>query len=397
MTTPDRRPTGPAAFVVWLLAVGVPLCLAVILLIAPSPTSDAWAIPVYSAIVATWGLTGAFLATRRPDNRTGWVLWMLGVGMGGALLGQAWAYLSLALHGGTLPGMTTAAAFGLLFNPMLALALAVPLLFPDGHLPSSRWTVVAVALLGSIAAILVGSVLRPGPFEGMQQIDNPFGITEAAGLADALIAIGNVGFFVCIPASFAASVVRFRQGTPVERKQLAWFGAAMGLAAAAFICATFLPQPYGVASFVVGTIALGLVPVAIGIAILRYRLYEIDRLVSRTLSYVFVTAMLAAVFIGTNLGLQAVLVDATGGGTTLTTAVSTLVIAGLFQPVRRRVQAPIDRRFNRARVDGERVIAAFAGQVRDQMDLDRLRATVVAAADDAVAPVSASLWLRGAR
>jgi hypothetical protein len=393
----ERHLARPVAVIVWLLAIGVPACLAGILAISPSPPSDGWAIPVYSAIVATWGLTGAFVATRRPDNRTGWVLWMLGVGMGVALLGQAWAYLSLALYGGTLPGMTVAAAFGLLFNPMLALTLAVPLLFPDGHLPSPRWTIVAATLLGSIAAILVGSVLRPGPFEQMQQIDNPFGITGAAGLADTLIAIGNLGFFVCIPASFAASVVRFRRGTPVERKQLAWFGAAMGLAAAAFICATLLPQPYGVASFVVGTIALGLVPLAIAIAILRYRLYEIDRLVSRTLAYALVTALLAAAFVGTNLVLQAVLVDATRGGTTLTTAVSTLVVASLFQPLRRRVQRPVDRRFNRARVDGERVVATFAGQLRDQVDLDRLRSAVVRAVDDAVAPAASSVWLRGAR
>jgi hypothetical protein len=138
---------------------------------------------------------------------------------------------------------------------------------------------------------------------------------------------------------------------------------------------------------------MGLIPIAIGIAILRYRLYEIDRIVSRTLSYALVTALLAGVFVATNLALQAVLVNATGGST-VTIAASTLVVAALFQPVRRAIQRPIDRRFNRAGVDAQRVVDALASTVRDEVDLERLRGSVVATASEAVHPVGAALWLR---
>ena len=136
-----------------------------------------------------------------------------------------------------------------------------------------------------------------------------------------------------------------------------------------------------------------LLPIAIGIAILRYRLYEIDRIVSRTLSYALVTALLAAAFVGTNLALQAAVADMTDGST-LTVAVSTLVVAALFQPIRRRVQAPIDRRFNRAHLDAERVVGSFAQRTRDEVDLARLRHAMVAVVVDAMTPAGADVWLR---
>ena len=179
----------------------------------------------------------------------------------------------------------------------------------------------------------------------------------------------------------------------MERKQLKWFGSVLVLALSAFFGATILPQPYGQWAWIVASLCMGLIPIAIGIAILRYRLYEIDRIVSRTLSYAVVTALLAGVFVATNLALQAVLVNATGGST-FTTAASTLVVAALFQPVRRRIQRPIDRRFNRAGADAQRVVEAMSVTVRDEVDLERLRGSVVATASEAVHPAGAALWLR---
>jgi hypothetical protein len=167
----------------------------------------------------------------------------------------------------------------------------------------------------------------------------------------------------------------------------------LALAFSMFFTASLLPQPFGQWAWIVASLSLGLIPVAIGIAILRYRLYEIDRIVSRTLSYALVTALLAAVFVGTNIALQTVVVNATGGSTFIV-AGSTLVVAALFQPVRRRIQAPIDRRFNRTRSDAERVVAAFTVQTRDEVDLATLRGSVLAAAAEAVHPAGAGLWLR---
>ena len=243
-------------------------------------------------------------------------------------------------------------------------------------------------------ATLIGTLSRPGPLEGMPTVDNPLGMPALGGLPQALIDIGGIGALVCIPAGILAAVLRYRRGTAVERKQLKWFGSVLVLAFAMFFAATLLPQPYGQLAWIVASASIGLVPVAIGIAILRYRLYEIDRIVSRTLSYALVTALLAAAFIGTNLALQAVLVDATGGGTTLTTAASTLVVAALFQPVRRRIQRPIDRRFNRAGADAQQVVEAMSVTVRDEVDLERLSGSVVATASEAVHPAGAALWLR---
>ena len=136
-------------------------------------------------------------------------------------------------------------------------------------------------------------------------------------------------------------------------------------------------------------------PIAIGIAVTRYRLYEIDRIISRTLSYGLVTVTLALVFVGGVLGLQAVLAPFTRDST-IAVAASTLVVAALFQPLRRRVQRAVDRRFDRARYDGQKVVDAFGRQLRDEVDLDRLRTTLLATADDVVRPVSASVWLRSA-
>ena len=162
----------------------------------------------------------------------------------------------------------------------------------------------------------------------------------------------------------------------------------MAIAGASITLATVMPA-FGAVAFGAFGISLGLIPVAIGIAVLRYRLFEIDRLVGRTVSYALVTALLATAFLATNLVLQAMLADATGSST-LITAMSTLVVAALFQPLRHRVQAPVDRRFNRARVDGDRVVGAFSTEVRDEVDLDRLRQVTTTAAERAVAPASIS-------
>ena len=169
---------------------------------------------------------------------------------------------------------------------------------------------------------------------------------------------------------------------------------AMGLAALGLAGAATLPQPIGIACYMVMTIALGLVPVAIGMSILRYRLYDIDRLIGRTVAYATIAAVLAAAFVATIPSiLQALLANVTGGDT-FTTAASTLLVAGLFQPLRRRVQAPIDRRFNRALVDADRLVQTLANQVRDPVDLDALHAAVLGAVNEAVAPSRSGIWLR---
>ena len=395
MIARKRRLARPVANIVWLLAVGVPVGMLALIVAGPTPEVDAWAIPLYSGIVATWGLMGALLVTRRPDNRVGWVLLAVGLCIGLAILGQLWAFLSLAKFEGSLPGTGAGVILGLLFNPSFFLVVLVPLLFPDGRLMSRRWAAVVALLLLSAAATLIGVATKPGPIEGMPTVYNPLGMPALGGLPQALIDIGGIGALVCIPAGILAAVLRYRRGTLVERKQLKWFGSVLVLAFSMFFAATLLPQPYGQWAWIVASASIGLVPVAIGIAILRYRLYEIDRIVSRTIGWALVTAALAAVFVGTIVGLQAVLAPFTNNNT-LAVAGSTLVAAALFQPVRARVQRAVDRRFNRARVDAQRAIDAFGIHLRDDVDLAALHGRLLAAANATVQPAGAGLWLRSA-
>jgi hypothetical protein len=389
---------GWVTVVIWGVTVAFPAAIILLVLVSPQPDQDAWAIPLYSALVATWGLTGAFLVARQPGNRVGWVIWVAGLGMGLSLVGQLWAFLSLASYEGSLPGTTLGALLGLLFAPSLFLVMLVPLLFPDGRFMSRRWTLVAWLLLVSVAATLAGTLIRPGELEGMPGFENPLGVPARADLAQGLIELGGAGALVCIPAGILATILRFRRGSRLARTQLKWFGSALVLAFTMFLLATLLPQPLGQAAWIVASLSLGLVPVAIGVAILRYRLYEIDRIISRSIGWTIVTGSLLVVVAVCVVGLQAVLADVTEGGT-VAVAASTLAAFALFQPLRRRVQTSVDRRFDRARYDAAKTAAVFAEQVRDEVDLERLLDAFVASAGEAVRPEGAVVWLpeRGVR
>ncbi|HKF85039.1 MAG TPA: hypothetical protein VKB30_04575, partial [Candidatus Limnocylindrales bacterium] len=342
---PERlRP--PLSTAVWTLAVGGPVVLALLVSTTPVPGPDAWAIPAYTLVVSTWCVVGALIATGRPGNRVGWLILCVGLATATSLIGQAWAVVSATSYDRTLPGTLAGLWLSWLFLPALAAALLfTPLLFPDGSPPTRRWWLVGLLAAVGIGAQSLGTILLPGPLESFAEVTNPTGVEGMEMIARGLVDIGGTLTLATLPLSILAAVVRFRRGTPVERQQLKWFGSSISLAAFGLLGGALLPQPLGLASWMGMTVALGLVPVSIAVAILRYRLYEIDRIISRTLAYAAVTALLAAAFVVTNLALQAVLAGATGSST-LTTAAATLVVAGLFQPVRRRVQAIVDRRFN---------------------------------------------------
>jgi hypothetical protein len=262
--------------------------------------------------------------------------------------------------------------------------------FPDGRHPDPL-SLVVDGLVALIVAAVAVQALVAGPVETgwLPPLPNPIGIPALAPLRG--WPLGGVAL-----ALYASSLLlavlevasRYRTANAVVRAQIRWVAAAAAVPMALIpfiLVADWLWTLWFLSSM--------LLPVAIGVALLRYRLFEIDRIIGRTIAYAIVTAILAGVFVAANLGLVAIFAGALGSST-LVVAASTLLVAASFQPIRRRVQAPVDRRFNRAHLDAERVVRAFARQTRDEVDLERLRSAVVRTIDESVAPRANALWLR---
>jgi hypothetical protein len=350
---------------------------------------------------------GAVLVVRLPGHVIGWLLAVGGLAVALTEGASGLADYGLNAHPGSVPGAIWFAWLGqLTWVPEIAcLFILLPLFYPSGRLPSARWRVVlviagALVVIGGVSGAFV--VWTPAPYA----VGNPLALGGPAGaLMTFLYYVVATGLVLAGGAlAIASLIVRYRRAAPIERQQLKWFAAVAiltGLGGAANIV-TSSPEsaaPTGalatvnaVSGFVIYA-GLALLPVAIGIAILRYRLYEIDRIISRSISYGVVTLVLASVFVVVVLAAQALLGPLTGSST-IAVAGSTLLVAALFQPIRRRVQRLVDRRFNRTRYDAERTVAAFAARLRDKVDLEALRSEILATVGAAVEPSSVSLWLR---
>jgi MFS family permease len=354
--------------------------------------------PIASVLSATitllFGGVGALVVNRQPRNAVGWLLWLTGALVGVSMASTAFAVWSLgAFAAQPLAAVLAAWITQWAFSPTLVLALLVlPLLFPDGRLPSRRWRwAMGFAVLATVAAGLP-DMLRPGLL-GPTAIPNPTAWTGDPAPLDALRAFNAISPILALPVVVASAVVRYRRGSAIEHQQLKWFGATAALAVVSLSVAVVAPEPIGVLGFFGAMVAVALMPVAIGIAILRYRLYAIDRLVSRSISWAIVTGTLVVAFVGLVFGLQTLLAPLTGEDG-LAVAASTLVVAALFQPLRSRVQRTVDRRFDRSRYDGERLALAFATRLRDEVDLVTVGADLTRTAHAALVPASIALWVR---
>jgi hypothetical protein len=342
---------------------------------------------------------GAVLASRRPAHPVGWLLVALGLALAVNILGQVYVRYAVVARPGALPGAAYLAGPSLgLQIAWLSLAGFVMLLTPTGSLPSPRWRwwarVTAVAPL----VLLLASALDPAPLA-----------PEHPGFANPLAVPGLPAPVLIVPAVAAGAVVlaglpvagwslvaRYRRARGVERLQLRWLALAAVLASALLLVAVlvaFLLAEDIVVLAAVSTSA-ALLPLATGAAILRYRLYDIDRIVSRTLAYGLVTVLLGLGYAAVVLGLGRLLPEGSG---TLAVAGATLAVAALFQPLRRRVQGVVDRRFNRRRYDAARTIAAFSARLRDEIDLDTLTGELLAVVEETMQPDRTSLWLRSRR
>ena len=241
---------------------------------------------------------------------------------------------------------------------------------------------------------MVGAGLAPGPLSSTPWITNPLGISGATDLLALLTLLSNLASPVFFGGAVVSVFARYRRAGVVERQQLKWFGLVAGATVVTFAVSIPNNGPVSDAAWEVGLALLPLLPVAIGLAILRYRLWDIDRIVSRTLGWAIITGILVGLFAAAIVAMDAVLSGVTQGQT-LAVAVSTLVAASLFQPLRGRVQRGVDRRFDRARYDGQRLVDEFSASLRDEVDLAAIGARMLATTTAAVRPQHGAVWLRG--
>ena len=345
---------------------------------------------------------GAVLISRQPHNRIGWLCCAGGLlGVITAFSGE-YARYAFGSHGGPLPGglaMAWLNAWLGTFWAALVLSLLL-LLFPTGRPPSRRWRPVAWACAVCVTALCVQQAVMPGPLEASGQ-PNPLGIDSARAALEQIYSLLNVCFAVLILLCADSVVVRFRRAGGMERQQLKWFVYAAGQLAVLFALAVGLPGLWNrwvspLLSDLVFGISFALIPVAIGIAILRYRLYDIDRIINRTLVYGLLTAVLGAGYAGAVLVLGQLFGGVTSDPPSWVVAGATLAVAALFRPVRHRIQQVVDRRFNRRKYHAAQTVQAFATRLREQIDLDSLSAELLTVVDQTMEPTQVSVWLRPA-
>ena len=332
-------------------------------------------------------VVGATVLTRRAGHAIGWIFVAIGAGMSLVGFANGYAAYSLTVLPDPLPATGVVAWLsGWLWVPSLGLLMTFALLlFPDGHLPSARWRPVAYLATGSIAVTMADFAVSswPDPYASVyapQTVGSPvvgvwFGLLSACGLASA-----------------ASLVVRFRRSRSEERLQLKWVAYAAAVTVAIVVPAVAVSR--GASPSLIFVVAAPLVPAAAGVAILRYRLYDIDVVINRTLVYGLLTALLVVVYFVGVVFLQYTFRALTGGETQLAIVASTLAIAALFNPLRRRVQGFVDRRFYRRKYDAAKTLEAFSFRLRDETDLQALGEDLAGVTRETMQPEHLSLWLR---
>jgi hypothetical protein len=358
------------------------------------------------ALFLIFPLVGALIASRRPRNAIGWIL--LAEGLLWMFLGMTDYY---GLYGVARPGSVpfpvgVAGINNFMWVPAVGLlGTYVLLLFPDGMLPSARWRPLAWLSGAVILWVSVGTALAPGPLQNLGGVQNPFGLLQPWMMPVFWAALPLLPLYMV--ASVLSLVLRYRRSRGEERQQIKWIAFAASfvglLYLIAMVCAFIFPSG---SWFQAGSplwldllgyaalISFTLVPIAVGFAVLRYRLYEIDIIINRTLVYGLLTVSLALVYFGGVTGLQRLLAPAVGQDGQLAIVASTLAIAALFNPLRRRIQELVDRRFYRRKYDARKTLEEFGAKLRDETDLEQLNGELLAVVHETVQPEHVSVWLR---
>jgi hypothetical protein len=354
-------------------------------------TLGAFVGPVLSLVSAT--TVGAVLASRRPGHPVGWLLLVLGLSLAWGGVAPAYAAYGLLARPGALPAAHAVARNYSITVVTAQTALSfVLLLTPTGSLPSPRWRWWARVTAAAVAILLVALAVASGPLDPQYQVlGGPF---DVRGQSGALLVVNQLALAfttLAVVVGAGSLVVRFRHAQGVERQQLRWVAWAAGLAVLGAVVALggVAVGATAVVTWALST-CLAVLPLALGAAILRYRLYDLDHILSRTLTYGLLTLLLGGGYAVVVLGLGQLL----GRDSSLVVAGATLAVAGVFQPARRRVQQVVDRRFNRRRHDTAQTIDAFGARLHQQIDLNTLSTELLAVVDQTMQPTRASLWLR---
>jgi hypothetical protein len=389
--------TALRAFGPWVISlVGILIGMALIVTTPPARVPVGFRVEdglSYLLMPLTSTTIGAIVAWRRPHNAVGWLLGALG-------WITSWQYLTVgyAIHGlfgeSRLP-LTEISAWAFSWSGMWVGAVAGNLLvrFPDGRIAERRGWFAVVLLIVAAALATTALGFRQGPLFLFRDVANPFGLAGADGALDTAMGTAALLDVVAGVLGFNALLRRSARAVGVERQQFKWFKAGVLLTfAVTVVGGTLLLNDSDLAKFVISN-GVAAVPISVGVAVLRYRLYDIDLFVKRTVVYGGTSVAIALTFFLGILALQALLRPLTAGSE-VAVAASTLGTLALLQPIRRRVQNAVDRRFDRARHDAARTIEAFAEQLRDEVDLDALRTDLLGAVQQTMAPAHSSLWLR---
>ncbi len=346
--------------------------------------------PLFALIAGPFAVVGVLVASRRPRNPIGWLFLVFAVVAAIAAFADRYASYTLVEHPGSLPGGEWVAWLSSgIWHPAFGFFVFSFLLFPDGRLPSPRWRPVAwIAGVNYLVGGVLGLLWGPLFGEFFPYAEPPFRLPGYL-IVDVAFGVFLLVNFGLLALSAVSLVLRLRRAAGIERQQLKWFVYAVALFAL-----VFPPSVFAFSDGRLIVVLLPLVPVAAGIAILKHRLYDIDLIINRTLVYAALTAMLALVYLGGVVILQRIFVSLTGQESQLAVVASTLAIAALFGPLRRRVQVFIDRRFYRRKYDAARTLETFSARLRNETDLDELNVDLVSVVRETVQPEHVSVWLR---
>ena len=350
----------------------------------------------FAVMIMAFAALGAVIASRRPRNPIGWILCVAPVALAFTGVARGLYVHSYFADPGSLdvPDALVWAANWAWVPGFMPLPTLLLLLFPDGQPVSRRWRPVAWAALLAMSMLVVGYALAPGPLEDYPRVENPLGVEGGiTELFDLFLELGFPLFALSMVASMASMAVRFRRSRGEQRQQLKWVAAAAALVVAAWLVNAVLDQGFGINSAFVLPIALLTLPGAAAVAVLRYRLYDLELVVNRTLVYGVLSATLVGSYLGLVFLFQAVLSPLTQQSD-LAIAGSTLAVAALFRPARRRIQELVDRRFYRRKYDATRTIEAFSARLRDEVELDLLSTGLRDVARETMQPAHVSVWLR---